>query len=92
MKIDPACCICGNAYGTRHVCDPCKADPANVDWVEAREDEAELPVGVRPAWQATELFREVARRLVEGASLRDAAKAAKCSASYVRKVKTAIGA
>lgn len=32
------CSICGDAYGTRYVCAECRADPANVDWVEGRED------------------------------------------------------
>jgi hypothetical protein len=34
VKPDPQCRICGDAYNTIRVCDACKADPANVDWIE----------------------------------------------------------
>lgn len=95
---DLDCCICGDAYGTRFVCAPCRSDPANADWVEGQEvivasvERASDPTpwGERQQpWRPSAKFRRVVCLLVysRGSSLRDVATRAKCSLAYVQKVR-----
>jgi hypothetical protein len=91
---NPRCVICGDARGTRYVCAPCKADPANVDWREssALELVAGEPRGHVPAPEADDEFSpkfvSVASLLLteRGLSLRAVARRCHCSLAFVRKV------
>ena len=86
------------AYGTRHICDACKADPANADWREAParevswpsipENAASVPWGEGEDPPVPAKLVRVARAFVtmRGASNREIARACGCTEGYVRKV------
>lgn len=95
---DPRCSVCGDAYGTRFVCAPCRLDPANARWSEAPKGEVlyeRLPeAGGRMPWGegedhgVTPMFRAVVLLLIteRDLSLRALARLAGCTEGYIRKV------
>lgn len=98
-KPNPKCCICGDAYGTRFVCTPCAADPANVDWVEGNEElrderhahAQETTISESDPPTPSQLAREIVLLLLRGKSRRAIAVELGCSHTYVQKIAAAVG-
>lgn len=98
----PQCSCCGNAYDTRWLCADCRADPANADWYEGREDITENDYAAssdkRPPWnesaarwRPSRRFCRVVEMLVEGVSQTQIAKQCGCSRQYVTKIAAEVG-
>ncbi len=93
--IDPRCEICADAYGTRYVCAPCRADKANDGWVVSREDSRSEPsADINPTpWNEGEvqelsvMFRRITKLLLTKLSMAEIARRTGCSVAYVRKVR-----
>ncbi len=96
MSFDPKCACCGNAYGTRWLCVPCAADPANAGWAEADEVELSWPSppddrgtadlsGDVPVWNPTDLQRAILRLSLAEHTVRGIAGATGSSEKHVRK-------
>ncbi len=91
---DPRCEICSDAYGTRYVCAPCRADEANDGWSVGREAScAEIHQDAKPTpwneiqkrWKPSKVELLVLEAFVNfpNHSLEEIAEKVGCTVSYV---------